>query len=333
MNFILQPWQLLVVFLIGWVHRQQQAIIEFQNDQIKTLLEAQGKKRIRLTDDQRRRLAVKGKSLGRKALGEITTIVTPDTILRWHRELVAAKWNYSQKRQTKPGRPAVTEEITKLILRLAQENPSWGYNRIQGALANLGHKISDTTVGNILKAHGIEPAPERKRKTSWKTFLEAHWEVLATVDFTTVEVWTKGGLVTYYLLFAMNIATRRVCFAGCTLSPDGAWMKQVAKNLTDSTDGFLNGVRYLLMDRDTKYTDGFCHILERESIRCLRLPPKSPNLNAYIERFMRSIKAEALDRMIFFGEDSLRRARYRFSGALSPGTQPSVPGQQAYPVG
>ena len=278
MNFILQPWQLLVVILVGWVQRQQQAIIEFQNDQIKTLLAGQGKKRIRLTDDQRRRLAVKGKALGRTVLSEITTIVTPDTILRWHRELVAAKWDYSQKRQKQPGRPPVADVVTQLVLRMARENPTWGYSRIQGALANLGHQISDTSVGNLLKAHGVEPAPERKRKTSWKTFLKAHWDVLAAVDFTTVEVWTKGGLVTYYLLFVMEIKTRRVHFAGCTPSPDGTWMKQVARNLTDSIDGFLNNSRYLLMDRDAKYSQAFCQILEQQRIKCVRLPPKSPNL-------------------------------------------------------
>ena len=225
---------------------------------------------------------------------------------------MAAKWDYSKKRKKKPGRPPVADEITQLVLHMAHENPTWGYNRIQGALANLGHEISDTTVDNILKANGIEPAPERKRKTSWKTFLKAHWDVLAAVDFTTVEVWTKGGLVTYYLLFAIEVATRRVCFAGCTLSPNGAWMKQVAKNLTDSIDGFLNDARYLLMDRDTKYSEGFCQILKQENIQCVRLPPKSPNLNAHLERFMRSIKSEALDRMIFFGEDSLRRTTHSF---------------------
>jgi putative transposase len=191
---------------------------------------------------------------------------------------------------------------------MAKENPAWGYDRIQGALANLGHEVSDTTVGNLLKANGIEPAPDRQRKSSWKTFLKAHWEVLAAVDFTTVEVWTKGGLATYYLLFAMRLATRRVCFAGLTLSPHSAWMQQVARNLTDSIDGFLLGTSYLLLDRDTKFCEAFCQILQQEGIKIVRLPPLSPNLNAYLERFMRSIKSEALERMIFFGEQSLHSA-------------------------
>ena len=173
MNVVLQPWQLLIAILSGWIHSRQQQIIEFQNDQLISLMKSQGKKRILLTDDQRRLLAVKGKALGRKTLRELTTIVTPDTILRWHRELVARKWDHSEKRKS-VGRPRIRQVIVDLILRFAKENPTWGYDRIQGALANVGYHISDTTVGNILKAHGIEPAPDLKRQTTWKTFLKAH---------------------------------------------------------------------------------------------------------------------------------------------------------------
>ena len=184
-------------------------IFVFYQSQLETVMETQGKKRLPLTDDQRRMLAVKAKAIGRKTLMELTTIVTPDTLLRWHRQLVAQKWDYSDQRK-KVGRPRIRQEIVDLILRFARENPSWGYDRIQGALANVGHRISDTTVGNVLKQHGIEPAPDRKRQTTWKTFIKSHWDVLAAIDFTTVEVWTKGGLVTYYLLFVMELATRRV---------------------------------------------------------------------------------------------------------------------------
>ena len=170
---ILHPWQLLLVCLAGWLQREQQQVIEFYQAQLEALLQAQGKKRIILTDDQRRVLAVKGKLLGRKALTELTTIVTPDTILRWHRKLVAQKWDYSHRRK-KLGRPCTAREIQTLVLRFARENADWGYDRIQGALAHLGHEIADQTVGNILKAHGLEPATDRKSKTSWKTFLAAH---------------------------------------------------------------------------------------------------------------------------------------------------------------
>jgi hypothetical protein len=142
MNFIFQPWQLVLVILAGWVNRQQQEVIEYLRTENQVLKEKLGKKRILLNDDQRRRLAVKGKVLGRKLLEEVGTLFTPDTILRWHRMLVAAKWDYSKRRKS-VGRPRVGQEIVDLVLRFARENPSWGYDRIQGALANLGHSISD----------------------------------------------------------------------------------------------------------------------------------------------------------------------------------------------
>ena len=276
------------------------------------LKEIVGKKRIRLNDDQRRRLAVQGKILGRKALGEIASLFTPDTILRWHRHLVAQKWDHSAKRAG-VGRPATPQEVVDLIRRFAQENPTWGYDRIADALANVGHRVSDQTVGNVLKGHGIEPAPERKRTTTWSTFLKAHWDQLAAIDFTTVEVWTKGGLVTYYLLFAMRLATRQVCFLGCTPNPVGSWMAQMARNLTDAFDGFLRApVRYVLLDRDTKFTVQFQAILKSAELKLVLLPPKSPNCNAHIERFFRSLKDEALSRMILFGETALRNATLEF---------------------
>jgi transposase len=195
MNFVLQPWQLLLIALAGWINRQQQDVIEYLRTENQVLKQAHGKRRIRLTDDQRRRLAVKGKLLGRRALGEICTLVTPDTILRWHRTLVAQKWDFSHRRKS-TGRPRVSPRIVELALRMARENRTWGYDRIQGALANLGHKISDTTVGTILREHGIEPAPERRRRSTWKAFINAHSDVLAAVDFTTIEVWTRDGLAT-----------------------------------------------------------------------------------------------------------------------------------------
>jgi len=131
---------------------------------------------------------------------------------------------------------------------------------------------------------------------------------LAAIDFTTIEVWTKGGLVTYYLLFVMELKTRRVHFAGYTPNPNEAWMKQIARNLTDTVDGFLNGKRYLLMDRDAKFCEAFRGILKDEDVKPLRLPPRSPNLNAHLERYFGSLKDECLSRMIFFGEKSLHRA-------------------------
>lgn len=307
MEFTLHPWQLYFLILAGWVNRQQQTVIDYLRTENQVLREKLGKKRILLNDDQRRRLAVKGKFLGRKLLLEIGTIFTPDTILRWHRQLVARKWDDSGKHKS-VGRSRLRPIIVDLILRFAKENPTWGYDRIQGALANVGYHITDRTVGNVLKANGIEPAPVRQRQTTWATFLKAHWDVLAAIDFTTIEVWTKGGLVTYYLLFVIELKTRRVCFAGCTPNPHERWIKQIARNLTETEDGFLNGKRYVLMDRDGKFCQSFRNILKDEGAEPLLLPPRSPNLNAHIERFMKSLKSEALSRMIFFGEKSLRRA-------------------------
>jgi putative transposase len=198
-------------------------------------------------------------------------------------------------------------------MQFAKENPTWGYDRIADALANIGHKVSDQTVGNVLKEHGIEPAPERKRTTTWSTFLKAHWDQLAAIDFTTVEVWTSRGLVTYYLLFAMRLATRQVCFLGCTPNPVHSWMAQMARNLTDAFDGLLREpVRYVLLDRDTKFTAEFQAILKAADVEPALLPPKSPNCNAFLERFFRALKEEALARIIPFSEAALLKTTTDF---------------------
>lgn len=153
----------------------------------------------------------------------------------------------------------------------------------------------------------MEPVPDRQQTTLWSTFLKAHWDVLAAIDFTTLEVWTARGLVTVYLLFVMELRTRRVHFAGCTPHPHEAWMKQTARQLTD-WEGLLDGKRYLIMDRDTKFCQSFRGLLTDSGVEPVILPPRSPNLNAHMERFMRSIKEECLSKMIFFGQTSLRRA-------------------------
>ena len=161
MSFLLTPWHILLAALCGMVNQRQQQIIEFQNAQIETLLKKLEKKRLLLDDNQRRLLAVKAHSIGRKALRELTTIFTPDTILRWHRELVAKTFDSRDKR--KPGRPRIRQEVVDAIVRFTKENPTWGYDRIQGAPKNLKYHISDSTVATVLKAHGIEPAPDRQR--------------------------------------------------------------------------------------------------------------------------------------------------------------------------
>ena len=198
--------------------------------------------------------------------------------------------------------------ISELIVRMAHENPRWGYTRIQGALANLSHKVGRGTIANVLKRNGIEPSPERSRRTPWSTFLKAHWKVLAASDFLTVEVWTGRGLVTHYVLFVISLADRVVSIAGITTRPDESWMLQIARNATDSQAGALHAKRYLIIDRDTKYSKQFRRLIRDNGTKVIRLPPMSPNLNAYAERFVRSIKSECLNRMIFIGQASLRRA-------------------------
>ena len=187
------PLAFFFLLVSGWVNRQQQAVIDYLLEENRVLRAAHGARRLCLTDDQRRRLAVKGKVLGRRRLADIAGIVSPDTILRWYRKLVAKKYDGSKARR--PGRPRMKPDIAALVVRMATENPTWGYTRIRGGLKRLGHEVARNTIKAILKDHGIEPAPERGRKTSWKTFLAAHWDGLAAADFFTVEVLTMGGLV------------------------------------------------------------------------------------------------------------------------------------------
>ena len=248
-----------------------------------------------------------GQKLGKKALEEVATIVKPDTILAWHRKLVAQQCDGSQQRKAL-GRPKIDAELEALVVRMAQENRSWGYDRIVGALANLGYTISDQTVGNILKRHGIPPAPERKTTTTWKEFIRTHMEVLVATDFFAAEVWTLGGLVTYYVLFFIHLSSRKAHAAGVTPHPNETWMVQVARNVSMEEWGFLSPGQYLIHDRDGKYCPAFQQILDAAGVTRVPLPPRSPNLNAYAERWVRSVKEECLSRLILFGEASLRHA-------------------------
>ncbi len=190
------PLHLIVACLVGCVHREQQEIVEYLHEENRILKSQLHGKQLRLTDDESRRLAALGKRLGRRILMQVATIVAPDTILRWHRQLIARKWTYPKRR---PGRPGVRQEIRRLVVRMASENPSWGYTRIQGALRNLDHRVARSTIAAILREQGIPPSGERPM--SWHTFLRAHWDAIAAADFFTTEVWTARGLITFYTLF------------------------------------------------------------------------------------------------------------------------------------
>jgi len=297
------PWKRMLAYVSGTVDESLLKQIDYLIEENR-VLRGQLAGRPRLDDAQRRTLAGKAMALGRM-MADTVTIVKPETILRWHRELIAKKFDGSVNRRH--GRPPVPTDIEKMIIAMARDNPSWGYDRIAGAIQNLGHDISDQTVGNILKRNGISRAPERAKNTSWSQFIRQHKEVLWATDFLTTEVWTPLGLTTFYILFFINLKTRQVRIGGITESPHKAWMEQVARNMTDWESPMM-GARYLIRDRDTKYTGSFDEIFRSIRIKAVKLPPQSPNLNAYAERFVRSIKAECLDRLILFGEKSLRHA-------------------------
>jgi putative transposase len=271
------------------------------------ILKARLKGRLKLSDAERATLGEIGHRLGRKILSEVASVAQPDTILAWYRKLVARKFDGSKARRS-PGRPRIKREVEQLIVRMAKENRDWGYDRIAGALANLGYEVCDQTVGNVLQRHGLPPAPERKRTTTWSAFIRIHLALLAGTDFFTAEVLTLHGLVTYYVLFFIHLESRRVDIAGVTVHPDERWMRQIARNMTMEGYGALRDCRYLLHDRDTKYTQSFRAIIASGGVEPLVLPARSPNLNAYAERWVRSVKEECLSKVILFGERSLRRA-------------------------
>src|ERR1700674_244871 len=238
---------MLLMVLTGWLERREREALAYLIEENRLLRRQLGGQRLRLTDDDRRRLAARAVRVGRQALREIATIVTPDTLLRWHRQLIARKWTYA----TRPRRRGVLAEIQQLVVRMAGENPTWGYTRIQGALKNVGHRVGRSTIRRILKAAGLPPVPQRP--TSWQTFLKAHWGVIAAADFFTTEVWTWRGLVTYYTVFVMDLASRRVHILGSTPRPSDVFMGQIVRLVTAADDGALVGHHVLICDRDSKW--------------------------------------------------------------------------------
>ena len=221
-------WVRLLAYITGLVNQR----LLLQNEYLvaeNRILRSHLPSRLRLSDPERSTLAEIGKRVGRKDLQTVASVALPDTILAWYRRLTAQKFDGS-KRRSYPGRPAITSEIEALIVRMARENPGWSYDRIVGALTNLGHRVSDQTVGNILRRYGIPPAPKRSQKTTWKDFISAHMAVLTGVDFFTVEVLTWRGLATYYVLFLVQLETRWVTLAGITHHPTAEWMVQMARN-------------------------------------------------------------------------------------------------------
>lgn len=306
-----RKWLRLLAYVTGGVNQELLLQIEYltaENRILRTKLPA----RLRLNDTERATLADIGNLLGRKALKEIASIAKPDTILAWYRKLIANKFNSAKKRDC-PGRPRISLELETLVVRMARENRGWGYDRIAGALSNLGSVVSDQTVGNILKRHGIAPAPKRSQTVSWRDFIASHMEVLAGTDFFTVEILTWRGLVTCYVLFFMKLGSRRVEIAGITRHPDEEWMQQAARTATQESWGHLRGCRYLLHDRDTKFCSSFRTMVGQSGVQPVMLPASTPNLNAFAERWVRSVRQECLSKLVLCSERSLMRVLTEFT--------------------
>ena len=231
-------WARILAYVTGLINQELLLRNEYLAAENR-ILRAHLSPRLRLTDPERSTLAEIGKRIGRKALKDVACVAKPDTILTWYRRLIAKKFDGSRFRSY-PGRPRTRGEVTDLILQMAKENSGWGYDRIVGALANLGHVVSDQTVGNVLRRYGIAPAPKRSQGTTWKDFIAAHMAVLAGIDFFTVEVLTWRGLATYYVLFfIIHLETRRVTIGGITKHPTEEWILQIGRNATDASSGCL----------------------------------------------------------------------------------------------
>ena len=296
-------WVRLLAYVTGSVNQE----LLLRNEYLAAenqILRAKLPGRVRLSDPERITLAEIGKRWAQSAPGCRVRCQT-----RHYPGLVSeARRPEVRRLQT----PAVSRPPSGFIRsrslsgRMARENSGWGYDRIVGALANLGHRLSDQTVKNILRRHGIAPAPKRSQVTTWKDFLAAHMNVLAGCDFFTVEVLSWRGLVTYYVLFFLHLESRRVHIAGITRHPDQEWMEQIGRSATQETWGYLHPCRYVLHDRDTKFCASFRSALASGGVKTIQLPAKSPNLNAFAERWVRSVKQECLSKVILFGEGRCR---------------------------
>ena len=290
----------MITCLAYCIDKELYQAIDYLREQVRVLVEHQEKQdqRIRLTNSQRMRVAAKAKRLSRKMLEHCTELFTPDTIMRWFRELVAQKYDGSENR-TSPGRPQITQEIVNLVIRFKDENPRWGYKKIRDQVVYLGYDISKSSVKNILIENGYDPEPDLTVRSTWHEFIKSHWEVLAACDFFTIELLVGRKLIRCTVFFVIELATRKVFVAPIKPQPDGPYMLQVVKILTDSEDGFLQGKRYLIHDRDPLYrTDEFHDILRVSGVEPVKLPARSPDLNCHAERFVKSVKAECLDHLI-----------------------------------
>jgi hypothetical protein len=291
------PLQFVMAMVAHAINERMALKLEYLQEEARVLREVfketTGRKRIPFTDEQRRRLAMKGKTLTPDERETCCQLVRPNTILDWFRRLTAQKYDSSMQRR-KPGRPRKAADIRELVIRIANENIGWGYTKIRDAMRGLKIDIGRTTVANILVEAGLEPAPERTRKRTWKHFLRSHWETLYACDFFAVDSLGVFGTVRYMVFFVIELRSRAVQVAGIRINPDGAWMLQVARNLLDAEDGFLRNATHLIHDRDPLYTKAWTTLLESQGVNCVPIPASSPNCNPYAERFVRTVRKECV---------------------------------------
>jgi putative transposase len=298
-------WSRLLLHLTGSVNEDlvlQNRMLTVQVRELQRLVNG----RPRYSLSFKMQMARLGRMLTPESLTKACVVIRPSTVLGWYRQLVKRKHDHSDKRQ--PGRPRISAALEHRIVQFALENPRWGPKRIGGMLNHLGTKVCTQTVVNVLKRHGIRPRPGKDNGMSWNEFIAIHKDLIVATDFFTAEVMMLKGLVTYYVLFFIDLKTRMVKIAGVTQHPNEMWMAQIARNLTMDDEPLFAGKKYLIHDGDTKYCEQYRRILRDAGIKCKKTLPYCPDMNAYAERWIRSIRSECLDHVILLGERSLRRA-------------------------
>jgi putative transposase len=307
--------QFLVAMVTYAINERMARRVEYLQEEVRALKEtlaaATGTTRIAFTPEQRRRLALKGKALTPEERRECCQIVRPDTILMWVRQFAAKRYDSSAV-PCRPGRPRKADDIRQLVIKLATENIGWGYTKIRDALRGLKIEIGRTTIADLLADAGIEPAPERRRKRTWKQFITSHWETLYACDFFSAETLGVFGPVRVMVFFFVELRSRAVHVAGIRIDPDGVWMAQMARSLLDPDDGFLRNATHLILDRDPLFTETWTKLLESSGVKCTPIPAQSPNCNPYAERFVRTVRTECLDHFVIFGERHLRHLLKEF---------------------
>ncbi len=293
--------------------RTQQDQIDYLREKVAVLeeiaMEKNGGKKPEFSDDQKKRLAYRGKKLSEFLLSEVERTYSPGTLYSWFRELVGQKYDSTGRSgQKKRGRKPISTEIVQETRTLAERNPDWGYDHIAGTMQYLGFDISASTVRKILNDHGIVPDPERRKRGDWPQFLETQQFFTGATDFAQVEMLTPFGIVRQSLLFFMDIGKREVRFGGMAHNPDSNWTTQIARNMCDMFDGFMREKKYLIHDRDSLFNKRFDAIFESIGITIKRLPPFTPQMNGRMENFMRALKTECMDKIIFTAEWQIRLA-------------------------